>query len=54
MSIEKLIILIPAIIKFGTQILKGYKNAKKKHEERKFLLAVRSGDVDAVNRYINN
>ena len=54
MTINELLILIPGIIKFGTNVIKGYKNAKKKKKEKEYIKAVRSGDDAAVNRFIHS
>lgn len=53
MTLNELMVLVPGIIKFGTQVIKGYKNAKKKKEEKEYVKAVRSGDATAVNRFIH-
>jgi len=54
MSLKELLIILPAVFKFGTNVFKGFKNAKKKKQEKKFIKAVRSGDVDAINRWLHS
>lgn len=41
------------IIIFAIEIFKGYKRAKNEKKGQEFIKAVRSGDTDFINQYLN-
>jgi len=54
MGIKELLTLLPGIIKFGSSIIKGFKKAKEDKHEKEYVEAVRSGNIESINRILHS
>ena len=49
---KDLLTILAALIPLIQELINGYKKAKESHDEKKFMDAVRSGDIDRINRIL--
>ena len=49
---KDLLTILAALIPLIQELIQGYRKAKEIHDEKKYMDAVRSGDVDRINRIL--
>jgi len=49
---KDLLTILAALIPLIQELIEGYRKARETHDEKKYMDAVRSGDVDRINRIL--
>ena len=49
---KDLLTILAALIPLIQELIQGYKKAKETQDEKKYMDAVRSGDIDSINRIL--